>query len=479
MSNEISRRNFLKTAGATAAGVAVATAYNPRSYAQNEKVRVASIGTGGQGCFHLVYGLGPAENIQMVAVCDVFRKNQEAGWKNAGGEEGDVKRYADYHEMLEKEELDAVVIATPLNTHYQIALDCLDAGVNIFLEKTICYTIEDCRDIVKKVHETGKICQVGHQRRYNPFYNKAMWLAHDKQMLGRINHITAQWHRNNDWRRPVPSDYVLSETEKKWITDLERHVNWRLYTKSSGGLMTELATHQLDVANWFLGVPPKKVYGYGGIDYWRDGREVFDNVVLVYEYEVDRSDTSFQAIVRRNDYQKLSQINRPYTVRMTYSSICSNAKRGASELIQGDLASVELTEMAGCNMFGERATKPAEKKKDDKASDDATDVIDTRLLPNEAYNEGTPILVVNDKNVDQLQMEAFAEDIKAGTTPKANEMVGLYTAVAGLAGLQALREGVEVEIKPEWYAFDFETPDPNRYEFWPEPGREDQTAETA
>jgi hypothetical protein len=156
---------------------------------------------------------------------------------------------------------------------------------------------------------------------------------------------------------------------------------------------------------------------------------------------------------------------------MTYSSICANAKRGASELIQGDRASIELTERSGCQLFGEPAIAAEEAaKKKAKEEGEVEGGLDTLLLPNDAYKKGVPIEIYeNETPVDQLQMEAFANDIMTGGTPKANEMVGLYTAIAGLAGLEAVREGKEVEIDPALAEFDFETPDPYRYDFYDGP----------
>ena len=90
--------------------------------------------------------------------------------------------------------------------------------------------------------------------------------------LGNITQIRAYWHRNNDWRRTVPSP------------ELEKKINWRLYKEFSCGLMTELASHQIQVANWALGEFPDKIMGAGSINYWKDGREVHDNVNLVYTY---------------------------------------------------------------------------------------------------------------------------------------------------------------------------------------------------
>mgnify|MGYP003353233656 CR=1 FL=1 len=99
------------------------------------------------------------------------------------------------------DQIDAVIIATPLDTHYQLTMDALAAKKWVFCEKTMVQTIEQGRDVVKKCHEIGKFVQVGHQRHYNPKYNLAMDLVYGKGYLGRITHVTAQWHRNTNWRR--------------------------------------------------------------------------------------------------------------------------------------------------------------------------------------------------------------------------------------------------------------------------------------
>ncbi|HNR31267.1 MAG TPA: Gfo/Idh/MocA family oxidoreductase [Candidatus Hydrogenedentes bacterium] len=486
MSDTVSRRNFMKAAGATA-GVAIATGYSPFSYAQNEKVRVGCIGTGGQGSYHVRDGLLGCPDVDIVAVCDVYRPHQENGFKlawlsNAGIllEAGDTgltaaqqerldravqpARYFDYREMLAKEQLDAVVIATPLHTHYQMIMDALSSGCHVFSEKTMCYEIDQARDVVKKSHETGKFVQVGHQRRYNPLYNRAVNLAWNEGVLGRVNHIDCQWHRNNDWRRPLP-DRRLSPQEAKFIRDLEKHLNWRLYNESSRGLMTELATHQLDIASWFLDAMPKRVYGYGGLDYWRDGREVDDHVNVIYEYEITPESRGYYAINARNDQQDKLRINEPYKVCVVYSSITANAKKGCSELIQGDEGSFELTEDGGY-FFREPTSKVkwASSSSAQAASQQNATVITsggTLQLSNKAQQQGDPIVVDNTKSIDQLQFQAFAYYIRNGGAPKSNVMVGLRSTILGLAGYIAMAERREVEIDPAWYTFDFPTPDPS------------------
>ena len=100
-------------------------------------------------------------------------------------------------------------------------------------------------------------------------------------MIGQVTAIKAQWHRNNNWRRPIPRP----KTDPQWAA-LDRRLNWRLYRDTSGGLMAELGSHQMDVVNWLLKTTPRRVVAAGGIDYWRDGREVFDNIFCTYEYEL-------------------------------------------------------------------------------------------------------------------------------------------------------------------------------------------------
>src|SRR5262249_46447896 len=113
--------------------------------------------------------------------------------------------YLDYREMLakEKDNIDAVLIATPFKTHYQIVMDCLDAGKQVFCEKTMAHSVDCCRKIVEKCHSTGKFVQVGHQRRYNPEYIHAVQ-DYASGRAGRVQYIEGQWHRYGDWRRPNP-----------------------------------------------------------------------------------------------------------------------------------------------------------------------------------------------------------------------------------------------------------------------------------
>lgn len=490
MSNDISRRSFIKAAGATA-GFAIASGYAPFSYAQNEKVRVGCIGTGGQGTFHIRDGMTGTPDIVITAVCDVFLPHQReavryAQLSNAGIELTPGKRltdeerqqasaayqpnaYYDYREMLEKEELDAVVISTPLDTHYEITMDCLNAGKYVFCEKTLVRKVEEGRSMVEKCHELGRWVQVGHQRRYNPKYNMAMNAVFDEGLVGRITHINAQWHRNHFWRRVLPSEYELNVEEAKYIDDLEKHLNWRIYQEKSDGLFTELATHQTDIANWFMKGMPRRVHTFAGLDYWRDGRTTDDNILISYEYEQNPGDPGFIPIDARSQFQQLRLINRGYSVRFVYSSILANAKRGASELIQGDRGTLELTEKK-CWLFGEDYITQQDEELTAEELAERTTSGATLQVSTLALREGVEILGdVALETPDVYQFRAFADCIRNGGVPRNNEMVGYTTALTAIAAVQSRDEGRVVEIDPALYAFDFEPPSFFDYGEWEGP----------
>ncbi len=473
MATNVTRRDFLRTAS-IGAGV-VAAGYSPFSYAANSKVRVGKIGTGAQGASRNLVGLLLTEDVEVTAVCDVYEPHLNRGQQMVGGE--DMAAYYDYREMLDEEELDAVVISTSQHQHYQPVMDALDAGNYVFCEKTLTFDIQESRNIVEKCHETGLFCQVGHQRRYNPQYLKAVWLAREQAMLGRIQHMSAHWRQNhrNGWRRPIDPNYELNEHERQFISDLDRHLNWRLYQDISGGLMTEFATHQVDIWNWFLGTMPKRVWGSGNVDYWRDGREVADNVDLIYEYEVRVSAPGFVDIEPRIAEQDFAQINQPYEVRANYNCLTANAQGSVQEFIRGDQASFQLSEpwAGGCYILAEPDMRDRTEAREWRRGDAEADAVthsETEIIPPEAYREPFPIEVVHDyASPIHYQFAAMAKCIKEGGKPYSNEMVGHLATVTGLCGLEAIREKKVVEIDPALYTFDFETPDPYQYEYWPDP----------
>ena len=291
------RREFLT---ATGAAVLAQTAIAAAQAAETEPVRVAVIGTGGRGS-DLLRSLTTIAGVDLVAICDDYPPHLDRAAKYAGPQ---ARTFSDYRQMLDAAKPQAVVIAVPLYLHYPIASGVLAAGCDVFCEKTMCYSLDEARQLVRQVNESKRVFQVGLQRRANPIYQQAVAMV-EAGVLGQITSIKCQWHRNNNWRRPVP----VAKSDPAWPA-LEKRLNWRLYRARSQGLMAELGSHQMDIANWVLGTVPKRVMATGGIDYWRDGRDVNDNVFCTYEYEVPRKAPSPLAPLGRARRKPLPQRER-------------------------------------------------------------------------------------------------------------------------------------------------------------------------
>lgn len=262
------RRKFVKAGLAAPAALYASSVFGiDRILGANETVNIGIIGTGDRGG-GLIPIINEIPNVSVIACCDILPFRLKEGLAKVDGK---ASGYPDYRKLLENKDVDAVLVATPFNTHSKVAIDALDAGMHVYCEKTLAKGYDGIADLVKRTEGSDKIFQTGHQYHSSRLYTHVV----EQIRLGKIGNITAiecQWNRNGDWRRPVP--------DPKW----EKLINWRMYREYSGGLLAELCSHQLDFANWVLDAHPEKVMGMGGIDYWKDGRETFDNIHLIYRY---------------------------------------------------------------------------------------------------------------------------------------------------------------------------------------------------
>lgn len=263
-----------------------------------DRVRLGIIGVGSRGR-KLMLHLMETPGVEVIAVCDDYEPHYQRAIDLTKGR---ATAFYDYHKMLEMKDLDGVVIATPLYNHAPICIDSMRAGQNVFCEKSLAYDFDQCAEIVKIHRESKKVFQIGYQRLFSmPFLKLKEYV--DSGAIGEITQIRAYWHRNNDWRRSVPSP----EWEKK--------INWRLYREFSCGLMTELASHHLQVANWILDSHPMAAVGYGSINRWKDGRELYDSCNVVYKY--------------------------PNGVNVVYDSMISNRRYGLEIQVLGTEGTIE------------------------------------------------------------------------------------------------------------------------------------------
>lgn len=295
------RRTFLQSASAAAlASTTIARAAVPSP----KPVRLGVIGAGSRGQEDMRHFLH-VPGVELVAICDVYEPRYAQVNKLAGKE---VSHTKDYKQLLDRSDIDAVLIASPLALHATHVIASAKAGKAIYGEKALGFTPKECQEILNALAEHKTKFQIGHQYRY------ASWIVEGMRRIkagaiGEPTHVYAYWHRNGNWRRPVPSPDPEGQ--------LEHLINWRLYRESSGGLVTELGSHHIDIANWVFGEQPESMLGTTSICRYNDGRTVGDNVQAVFKYSKGR--------------------------RLTFSSITDNAKQGNEVWIYGTDGSVQFT----------------------------------------------------------------------------------------------------------------------------------------
>ena len=264
------RRSFIKQSTASLGALLLSDqifAFSNGKAATKLNIGIIGCGSRGVGLMHVLKEL--KDKFQVTALCDIldfrFREAKEAVTN-------EVKEHNDYRKLLDDKTVPVIVIATPLYLHYQMAADALKAGKHVFLEKTMTYTIQQALDLAKLAKSyPNQVLQIGHQLPYTPLYIKVKEMI-AKDYLGKITQIACRYDRHNDWRRPVPDP------------KLERAINWRMYKEYSGGLTAEILSHQMQYINWALDTHPDEVFSTGGIDYYKDGRETYDNVQVMLRY---------------------------------------------------------------------------------------------------------------------------------------------------------------------------------------------------
>jgi len=307
--NDFSRRDVLKTAGA----VAVAAPFIQKAKAANDQVQYGIIGTGSRGSYLLKH-LKAIDSGRCVAVCDLHQEAIDHGVQTIGN---NPKTFKDYRELLALKEVDAVFVTVPLFVHFPITRDALQAGKHVFCEKCLVFKPEEVHALRKLAGEHPKqTLQTGLQRRYSYFYQTVKSMV-DKGILGDVHHIHAQWHRN-----------MINKPSSLWTMKPggEKNIaNWRIYRSMSGGLTAELTSHQVDISDWMFGSSPEFVMGLGSLDTLKDGRDVYDNIQLIYKY--------------------------PKGQKLTYSSISTNqflpffngTRPEMGEIIMGTEGTIEIT----------------------------------------------------------------------------------------------------------------------------------------
>jgi predicted dehydrogenase len=418
-----------------------AVASTPTGAANLAPINVALIGAGAQGQV-LTDAMLRIPGLRFRAVCDIWKEyNQKRVVNILRKYKFEVNGYEDYREMLDKEkEIDAVVIASPDFWHSPHTVECLKAGKHVYCEKEMSNTLEGARKMVLAARETGKLLQIGHQRRSHPRY----LLCHDKllqeaHLLGRIVTVNGQWNRAVSPDLGWPERYAIPADRLKryGFASMAEFRNWRWYKGKGGGPIVDLGSHQIDIFNWFLGANPSFVMASGGNDY-HDPRthEWYDTVMAIYEYETKEG-----------------------TARAYYQTQTTNGSQGYFETFMGDQGTLVVSESEANNpgtlyrdpnapawdQWVQKGYVSAPKLQERKAEDEKA-VLDVR--ESVAPDQHRVPVVLRDP-YHQPHLQNFFDSIRGTATLNCPAEEGYQTAVTVLKVNEAIEAKQRLSFRPE------------------------------
>lgn len=310
--NSLTRRDFMRLgAGAAALSAAAKVTIlepstlwaSPRPVPPSDTIRFGIIGTGVEGC-SLLHSTLPISGVECVAAADLYDSRHIAAKEALGGKEIETTR--DYRRILDRKDIDAVIVATPDHWHRKAVIDVVEAGKDIYCEKPMSHSVEDGLAMVEAIQKNKKMCTVGSQRVSSILYHKAkeIW---DSGKLGMVNTIMAAWDRNTDsgaWVYPIPPD--ANDKTIDWNTwlgeapkrpyDAVRFFRWRCYKDYGAGLAGDLFVHLLSGIHHITGtnMPPQRALSTGNLYHYKDGRDFPDLLWTMYDYP------NYQLVLRCN-----------------------------------------------------------------------------------------------------------------------------------------------------------------------------------
>jgi predicted dehydrogenase len=319
--SEPSRRSFVKKLTAVTAAMAM----GPNLFAEekqvklfeylkrhspisaNNQVNIALIGAGGQGSSDTNVAL-TVPGVKLVAVCDLYDGRLNDAKKRWGA---DIFTTKVYKEILNRKDIDAVIVGTPDHWHQTISIDAMQAGKHVYCEKPMVHSITEGPAIIKAQQETGKIFQVGSQGVSSLGNEKAKELL-KSGAIGQLNYAEGFWARRSPlevWQYPIPADAspqtvdwetYVSNTHKRPF-DEKRFFRWRNYTDYGTGMAGDLFVHLFSSLHFITGsYGPEKIYASGGLRFWNDGREVPDVLLGTFDYGQNAAHPAFNLSLRCN-----------------------------------------------------------------------------------------------------------------------------------------------------------------------------------
>lgn len=424
------RRDFLKKAALGTAGLAVG--FSAKSYGNiigaNDRINVGIVGFSVRAKGSLIPAfLGHAEkqNFRITAMSDIWNRRRDeclAYMEEKTGEKINAAR--NNEELYEKEKIDAVIISTADFQHALHAKEAVEAGMDVYCEKPFAETMADNREALAAVKKSGKIVQIGSQRRSGPnYHNAADYIQSGK--FGDIVMVEMNWNVNQPGRWRLPQ---LTSTIKKEDTDWKRYLmnrpyedwdprkylEYRLFWPYSSGIPGQWMSHQIDTVHWFSGYPhPRSVAANGGIYLWKDGRTNYDTMTAVFDYgPLDDKSKGFQVV---------------------YSSRFTNSAGGVKEIYYSNggtlnLATNMVTDEGGLN------------EKHASAMNMKPNKLESFSLSQEKAEVVTSANTGAD-NMTSMHMLNWMESIRNRKQPHADVMAGYNHSIANIMVTAALRTG--------------------------------------
>jgi len=431
---DTNRRDFMKIGGAALAGAAVS--WNAKSYARvvgaNDRVGVGVVGCGDrmkQALIPAFHQNAQDMNFEIVAVSDIWNRRREEGagyiQKVCGGNAVTPVRNND--ELYARKDVEAVLVATADFQHALHGVEAVKAGRDAYVEKPTAHTMADARAFRDAVRQTGRIVQVGTQRRSTPSYQKAAEYIQSGK-FGDIVMVEMTWNVNQPgrWRRPdvVP---LLKEQDTDWKRYLmnrpyepfnaRKYLEFRLFWPYSSGIPDQWLVHQIDTVHWFSGYPhPRSVVANGGIYAWRDGRKNWDTMTAVFDYgPLDDLSKGFQVL---------------YTSRQT------NSAGGVKELYYSvggmlDMDTQQVTSNGGLHAKAAAEMGMKEDLLQNFSLGDASEKVETS-----ADTHADPMTSANVRN--------WMECVRSRKTPNASIDAGYSHSVALCMNVAAIQTGEKV-----------------------------------
>ena len=274
------RRNFLTATTLTALS-------QSRILGANERIRVGILGVGGRSR-DLLHALEASGGNEVTAVCDVYEPRRKAALPRAVSGSQD---YQDYHLVLDRKDIDAVVIASPDHWHVPMITDAVAAGKDVYCEKPVTHTLEEGEPLIKAVRATDRIVQCGMQQRsWQHFRTAADMIQAGK--LGKVTQVRTYWFQNYGGTRAKRPEVNLSQLDwKRWLGaapdqpfDADRFFTWRWYWDFGGGAMTDLFTHWIDVVHMVMKTDAPRQAQMMGNRYEFKNRDCPDTLNANFEY---------------------------------------------------------------------------------------------------------------------------------------------------------------------------------------------------